>query len=129
IPAFNLFENGMKIKHLFTAFGGHSQAAGMTFLFENLSLVKEKLNEAISTQLNEEDFKQVISVSQTIKLEDISEKFVYNIQKFTPFGIGNKEPVFHFKSKPSQIRQIGQDKSHLKMQFNKENFRLEAIGF
>src|SRR5699024_10726458 len=36
---------------------------------------------------------------------------------------------FHFKSKPSQIRQIGQDKSHLKMQFNKENFRLEAIGF
>ena len=39
----------MEIRHLFTSFGGHSQAAGMTFPFENLGKISNELNEQISS--------------------------------------------------------------------------------
>src|SRR5699024_9093069 len=39
IPAFHLFQNGMNIKHLFSQFGGHSQAAGMSFPIENFEAI------------------------------------------------------------------------------------------
>src|SRR5699024_1019037 len=37
IPKFDLFKNCMQIRHLFTHFGGHAQAAGMSLPLENLS--------------------------------------------------------------------------------------------
>jgi len=129
IPAFNLFENGMKIKHLFTKFGGHSQAAGMTFPYENLQDIKEKLNEAITNELIDEDFKPVIEVSKTIKMEEITENIISKINRFAPFGMANSEPIFHFRGKPHQVRRIGQDKRHIKIQFIQDQQRLEAIGF
>src|SRR5699024_10065598 len=46
-----------------------------------------------------------------------------------PFGMGNKEPVFHFKGIPSQMRQLGQNKQHLKLQFREEKNAFDVIGF
>ena len=129
IPAFNLFENGMEIRHLFTSFGGHSQAAGMTFPFENLGKISNELNGQILSQLDEDDFKQLININGTISIDAMTEELVKQISQLAPFGMGNEEPIFHFKSKPSQIRQIGQAKNHLKLQFMENNHRIDAIGF
>jgi len=129
IPAFNLFAAGMKIKHLFTQFGGHSQAAGMTFPFENLEEIKEVLNEEIFAQLTKEEFKQEIPINQTLSLDQLTEEFVQQINVLAPFGMGNEEPIFHLKGKPNQIRQLGQDNNHLKIQFVQGERRIEAIGF
>lgn len=128
IPAFNIFENGMKIRHLFTAFGGHSQAAGMTFPYDNLEEIKTILNQQIFNQLTEEDFNQVIDISSTITMELMTEELVQKISSFAPFGMGNEEPNFHFRRKPDQIRLIGQDNKHLKLQYSGTS-RIEAIGF
>src|SRR5699024_9565792 len=46
IPAFHMFHAGMNVKHLFTTFGGHSQAAGMTFPFNNLTSIHDAFNKA-----------------------------------------------------------------------------------
>src|SRR5699024_12694977 len=40
IPAFDLFENCIEVKQLFTAFGGHAQAAGMNMPFENIDEIE-----------------------------------------------------------------------------------------
>jgi len=129
IPAYDLFKNGMKIRHLFTKFGGHAQAAGMAFPFENLEEMKEQLNESIAKELTEEDFKPFIKVSASIEIGDITEDLIRQIALFAPFGMDNEEPIFHFAGRPSQLRQIGQDKSHLKLQFVDKEHRVEAIGF
>src|SRR5690606_9241212 len=73
IPAFDLFEHGMRIRELFTHFGGHHQAAGMTLPVENISLVKEKLNQFIQEELTEEDFKQQIEIAHQLSISEISE--------------------------------------------------------
>jgi len=129
IPAFNLFENGMKIKELFTNFGGHSQAAGMTLPLENLSMMKHKFNELIHKQLNEEDFKQKVMINQKVNIADLDENLVREIYQLAPFGVGNPKPKFLLEAIPQEIKQIGQTKKHLKLQFQATDQRIEGIGF
>lgn len=129
IPAFDLFENAMNIRDLFTNFGGHSQAAGMTFPMENLPLIQIKLNEMIKEQLTEEDFKQVIEVSREINVDELNEKLIHEINQLAPFGMGNAKPNFLLKDTPSDVRQIGREKNHLKLQFQANDDILEGIGF
>lgn len=129
IPAFNLFNHCMVIRDLFTQFGGHSQAAGMTLPIENLEMITTELNQMITNQLSKEDFKQIIEVNQTIDIADITEKDIDEINQLAPFGIANPKPVFHLKEIPADVRQIGSQKNHLKFQFKQEGKQLDGIGF
>lgn len=129
IPAFNLFKNCMQIKELFTQFGGHSQAAGMTFPKENLSLIQNKLKELIKDQLAIEDFSKVIEINKELAISYINEKLINEINLLAPFGMGNNKPIFHIKGVPFEVRQIGHMNKHLKLQFKQDNTLLEGIGF
>lgn len=129
IPQFDLFKNCMKIRHLFTHFGGHAQAAGMSLPLENLSELQYELNKAILEQLTAEDFKQVIDISKTLVIPEIDEQLVNKINELAPFGMANPKPVFHIKEIPFDVRQLGNLKTHLKLQFQSENSKLEGIGF
>lgn len=119
----------MQIRHLFIQFGGHSQAAGMTFSFDHLPEIKKQLEQMMKEQLREADYKRQIKVSQTLEIEEMTEELIYQISMFAPFGVENEEPIFHIKEKPIAIRQIGQDKNHLKLQFRKNGQIVEALGF
>ncbi|AIF43328.1 single-stranded-DNA-specific exonuclease RecJ [Virgibacillus sp. SK37] len=129
IPAFDLFKNCMKVRELFTHFGGHAQAAGMTLPMDNLDQLQEELNHIIDNQLTEEDFRQAIEISQSISVKDISETLINDIARLAPFGMKNPKPVFHLAHAPSDVRQIGSKKNHLKLQFKEEQVNLEGIGF
>lgn len=129
IPAFHLFDNCMEVKDLFTSFGGHSQAAGMTLPVENISALKQALNQRIDEKLTEKDFKQTIEVNRSLTLSEINESLIHEIEQLAPFGIGNPKPIFHVKHVPERIRQLGQMKNHLKIHFNNADAKLEGIGF
>lgn len=129
IPAFNFFNHCMRIRNLFTQFGGHSQAAGMTLPLDHVIEVQTKLNEFIKEELTKEEYKQVTEVSKTLVISDINEKLVNEINQLAPFGMSNPKPTFHFESIPTDVRQIGSNKNHLKLQFRKDDLSLEGIGF
>ncbi|WP_340001867.1 single-stranded-DNA-specific exonuclease RecJ [Oceanobacillus sp. FSL K6-0127] len=129
IPAFDFFKNGMRIRELFTHFGGHAQAAGMTFPLDNLPLVQEKLDTFIREELTESDFKQVIEISAQLKVEEIDEELVQEIDRLAPFGMKNPKPVFELKEAPADARKIGSAKNHLKLLFKKNDQTLDSIGF
>ncbi|MBM7597839.1 single-stranded-DNA-specific exonuclease [Virgibacillus halotolerans] len=129
IPAFDLFTNCMQIRHLFTHFGGHSQAAGMTLPLENMSQIQQELDVLISQQLTEDDFKQVIEISDIISVDDINEALINEIERLAPFGMKNPKPVFQIKEIPLDARQIGSARNHLKLQFKKDGAQMEGIGF
>lgn len=129
IPAFDLFKNCMQVKDQFTRFGGHSQAAGMTLPIENITVIQRALNEMIHAQLSEEDFKQEITISKTLSIQEINEELVNEINQLAPFGMANPKPTFHIKKEPSSIRQIGAMQNHLKIQFKQESLTIDGIGF
>ncbi|RLL47987.1 single-stranded-DNA-specific exonuclease RecJ [Oceanobacillus piezotolerans] len=129
IPAFDFFHYGMKIRELFTHFGGHSQAAGMTLPIENISQIRDKLSEYMHTDLSEEDFKQEIVISECLSIEEISIEMVNDLTRLAPFGMQNPKPIFQLKEIPAEVRQIGSMKNHLKIQFANSQARLDGIGF
>lgn len=129
IENFDLFTHCMKIRDLFTAFGGHAQAAGMTLPFENLTAIKEALNEEIKASLTAEDFKEQLIIQQSLPLSALTEDLVHKLRALAPFGMGNEEPLFEIRAKPSQVRQIGQNNNHLKLQYKLQDRHIDAIGF
>lgn len=129
IPAFDLFKNGMQIRDLFNQFGGHAQAAGMSFDFNQLESIQSQLNMMIFQQLKPSDFKSEINIAQSIALEELSEELVKNIDQLAPFGMENPKPIFHVSGKPSQVRQIGSEKNHLKIQYQTSDNLIDVIAF
>src|SRR5699024_2343723 len=84
---------------------------------------------AILNQLSENDFYPVISDIHVVSSHQLTERFVEQLSQLAPFGMANEEPVFLVQSKASQVRQIGQEKNHLKVQFKEEGRVFDAIGF
>src|SRR5690625_6390387 len=41
----------------------------------------------------------------------------------------NPKPIFHVSGEPTQVRQIGSDKSHLKIQYQTEENQIDVIAF
>src|SRR5699024_12530614 len=68
IEAFDLFENCMQIRDLFNKFGGHSQAAGMTFNYDQFENIQSQLNTIIFQQLKLSEIKTIIHITQSITL-------------------------------------------------------------
>lgn len=129
IPAFDLFEGCMTVRDLFTHFGGHAQAAGMTLPAENLEPLETALNKLLFENLSEEDFKQELYINAILDMEDINVSLIEEIGKLSPFGMGNSKPLFEIKEIPKEVRQIGSRKNHLKMQFASSNAQIDTVGF
>ncbi|GAB3802120.1 single-stranded-DNA-specific exonuclease RecJ [Virgibacillus kimchii] len=129
IPAFDLFTNCMEVRNLFTHFGGHAQAAGMTLPYENVDQLDVELKKRILSRLSMEDFKQQLEISKSLGIREIDENLIHDINKLAPFGMKNPKPLIEIKSVPFESRQIGATKNHLKIQFKEDHVQLDAIGF
>ncbi|QHE53103.1 single-stranded-DNA-specific exonuclease RecJ [Pontibacillus sp. HMF3514] len=130
IDAFDLFTNCMEIRDLFTHFGGHAQAAGMTLPQENVASIRQALCQKADEQLEPEDFRQVYTIDSTIKIEDITLDTIEEVNQLSPFGMGNPKPLFMIdKQAPVEMRQIGSQLNHLKLKFRDGSTDIDAIGF
>lgn len=129
VPGFNLFENCMQIRHLFTNFGGHSQAAGMSLPKENKAEIRAFLNEQMRTNYSGMIGRRELVVHHSITVEQMTEELVAEIAKFAPFGMDNERPLFHLEAVPTQVRKLGQEGRHLKLQFKQADRFVEGIGF
>lgn len=129
ITAFNLFENGMKMKDLFLQFGGHAQAAGMSLPIDHIDLVRDRFNEQASEELGADDYKEQLDIEAELKLSQIDLAIIQEIDQLAPFGMANPKPLFHLKAQPSEQRQIGALKNHLKVTFAEGGHQLNAVGF
>lgn len=129
VAGFNLFNACMQIKDLFTNFGGHSQAAGMSLPKENLRSITDFLNEQMNTNYSGIIGERELVIDHTITIDQMTEELVYDLRKFAPFGMENEKPLFLLEATPTQVRRLGQDQKHLKLQFRREHGFVEAIGF
>ncbi|QGH35076.1 single-stranded-DNA-specific exonuclease RecJ [Gracilibacillus salitolerans] len=129
IEGFDMFQNCMQHRDVFTHFGGHAQAAGMTLPTENVVELEEKLDRLAQEQLTEEDYKPQLTVSGKLSISDIDMTLLETIDQLAPFGMANPKPLFHMEATPSEIRQIGATKNHLKMKFADAGVQIDSIGF
>lgn len=95
IPAFNMFDALQANKNLLKTFGGHSAAAGLALPIDNLSKLKQNLEQLIAEQLTPDDLVMRLVLDAQAHLADLSKKLLTDMQFMQPFGHENPEPLFY----------------------------------
>lgn len=129
IEHYNMFERLLECKELFTAFGGHPMAAGVTLPSEKLSELRKRLNE--NCGLTEDDLTEKIWIDVVMPIGYISEELVNDLARLEPFGKGNPKPVFAYKNLTiRRVSAFGKNNEYTKMILSDEyGSCIEATGF
>lgn len=129
IEAYNMFEEMVKCQELFTKFGGHPMAAGLSIKKEDVETLRTRLNEL--TTLTEEDFIPRVSIDVAMPIDYISEELIGELEVLEPFGKANPKPVFAEKNlNVLSARILGQNKNVIKMQvLNSQGMVMDAMYF
>ncbi len=114
------------MSHLLTKFGGHPMAAGLTLKVENYDEFVRLTDEYVAKNLNKADFLPTKSYDFMLEPEEISIKFVEDIDRLEPCGHYNPRPIFNFKLKNAAISSLPKHPQHLVL--NYPNFNLLAFN-
>jgi single-stranded-DNA-specific exonuclease len=136
---FDLHEALIKCSDLLVQFGGHTHAAGLSLLPENLAAFTEMFDRVVRESISEKDKNPIQLIDAHLSLSEIYlptespftiPKFYRILSKFEPFGPGNMKPVFMLKEVYSDQVAVLKD-AHLKLKVKQENVtvKLDAIGF
>jgi len=121
IEAYNMFLELSKCKDLFSKFGGHPMAAGLSIVGDTLKEQEENLMELrtrlnANTTLTEEDLMPKIRFDMELPFKYVSEKLINEWNILEPFGTGNDKPMFAKRSVTlKSLRVLGKNRNAVKM--------------
>lgn len=92
IEAYDMFAQMCRCRALFTKFGGHKLAAGLSLEEENVDRFRETINELC--ELSDEDLMEKVSIDMQLPFPYITEKLINELEYLEPFGKGNPRPLF-----------------------------------
>ncbi len=94
IPVFHLLDSLESMPELFTKFGGHKQAAGLTIAAERIVEFRERFRAYAALRLTPADFEHELRLDAEIDFSEISDDVVAELLDLAPFGFGNPAPAF-----------------------------------
>ena len=95
IPGFDLLDALEHCGDLFTRFGGHRHAAGLTIETGRLKELRTRLTAFADDRLGPDDLTPRLRVDRRLPLAAITPAVVEGLRAMEPFGAGNPRPVFH----------------------------------
>lgn len=131
IYGFNIIEHIRKASSILVNAGGHPMAAGFTVETKRLEELKKLLVGLANEELTEEQLIKTLRIDCGINFTDITLDLYNKIQEFTPFGMGNLEPVFCIKDvKINNYQLAGHEGKHLKLWISENGGEaMEGIAF
>ena len=102
------------------AYGGHESAGGFSLYKKDLDLFKKRIFSYCN--LNQESLNKQTEPSKFISINE-SELLLENyeiLENFSPFGVGNEEPLFKLSNVPTNIFNFSKDGKHIITKINKE---------
>ena len=95
IPGFDLLDALEHCGDLFTRFGGHRHAAGLTIETGRLKELRTRLTAFADDRLGPDDLTPRLRIDRRLPLAAITPAVVEGLRAMEPFGAGNPRPVFH----------------------------------
>ena len=96
IETYSMYEELCKCQELFTKFGGHPMAAGLSLPEANVEIFREKIN--VCCGLTEEDFIPKIKIDIPMPVDYPDIPLVNELSLLEPFGKANVKPQFADKN-------------------------------
>lgn len=120
IPAYNMFEELTAVKDVFTKFGGHPMAAGVSLPREKVDELRQRLNS--NCKLTDDDMQEIVNIDCDMPLSYITDSLVDAMDLLAPFGTGNAKPLFALKNVPiNRAAYIGKEGQYLRLAVTTEN--------
>ena len=129
IEAYDMFAEMSRCRELFTKFGGHKLAAGLSLEEENVEVFRKRINEL--ADLTEEDLQMKVSIDMRLPFPYINEELIHELKILEPFGKGNGKPLFaESKLRVIQPRIFGRNRNVLKCRLeDQQGNQMEAVYF
>ncbi len=93
IRAFHLLDALESMPALFTKFGGHRQAAGVTLLASQVDEFRVQFQAYAAARLTVADFEAEIEIDAEIEFGEINDATIAELLNLAPFGFGNSPPT------------------------------------
>lgn len=120
IESYSMYDEMTKVKDVFTKFGGHPMAAGLSLAEDKVEEFRKRINE--NCGLTQEDLTEQIVIDVPMPLDYINEDFIEQLDILEPFGKGNEKPVFADKNIGIvSMARIGKNKDMLKLRLKNEH--------
>ena len=128
---FDLYSAVAKCEHLCEKFGGHKYAAGLSIKKENLPQFIDAFEKVVSESIDEDQLTPKINIDMVIDINDADDKLYRIIKQFAPFGPKNLPPIFVSKGviDNGYGKQVGEDKTHLRINAKRNKGTIAGIGF
>lgn len=125
IDGVNIYEVMNSVAGLYTRFGGHAQAAGVTMQAEHFEAFREGVN-AFAAKIDADVFRRRQYYDAVLPPAQATLDLADDLQKLEPFGMDNPSPVFLIpEAEVSNVVKLGKNKEHSKGRVD----RLNCIRF
>lgn len=94
IPGFHLLEALESMPDLFSRFGGHRQAAGVTLRCDRIADFRNRFGAFAKRTLTPDDLRPHYAVDAEASFTELTELCVKQVLTLGPFGFGNPAPIF-----------------------------------
>ncbi|MGI6738646.1 MAG: single-stranded-DNA-specific exonuclease RecJ [Christensenellales bacterium] len=126
----NLYEALNTCSDIFTRFGGHEKAAGLSINKGNIEAFIERFDKEVKKQLSTGDIIPQAYYDFELDLNHANLEMVESLYRLAPFGIGNPEPQFLSRDVNALYpRAVGTDGKHLKLVLQQDSSMVDAIAF
>lgn len=129
VNGFNIIEAIRVHSDLLVDAGGHPMAAGFTVETAKVEELKKRLAETAEKEISQEILAKTLALDLKLPFSAITQALWGEIQKLSPFGIGNREPVFQGVARVVDCRLVGGAGKHLKLTLSSEGRTFSAIAF
>lgn len=114
IEAYSMFDKMTEVTELFTKYGGHPMAAGLSMREEDIDKLREQLNQ--KAELSEEDMAEVVRLDAVLPMSYFTVDTIRQLSVLEPCGKSNTKPVFADRNiKVTRASIVGVNRNVLKL--------------
>ena len=114
IEAYSMFDKMTEVAELFTKYGGHPMAAGLSMREEDIDKLREQLNQ--KAELSEEDMAEVVRLDAVLPMYYFTVDTIRQLSVLEPCGKSNTKPVFADRNiKVTRASIVGVNRNVLKL--------------
>ncbi len=113
---------------LFTTYGGHDFAAGLSLKADNIEEFKRRFIAAADEKLTDQDVKTKLQLDAKIDFEQITFDFMESFKLLEPYGNENPQPTLYCEATQAWPPKVV-GKTHLKLYLEQNDRLLEGIAF
>jgi len=114
-----------------TEFGGHAFSGGFSVADDAIHYLEEAFIEAHTLLGPDDVIEKKTEINAEISLDDLGWPFYDMLERLSPFGVGNEQPLFVIKNVfPERVEVFGKQKNHLKLVLSSTGGKkITAISF